>query len=127
MTKAKTFLNNVLSGLINGVLDFGARVGATFSAIKVYVSEAMDAFSAMGDLLKAVVTLQFGDVSRAWDKWISEVKNAGSKAGEAYTKAYNEAAMRTSEVSSSNAPTKSTKGVVLPIPKATAGGVSSQK
>lgn len=126
MTKAKTFLNNVLSGLINGVLDFGARVGATFSAIKVYVSEAMDAFSAMGDLLKAVVTLQFGDVSRAWDKWISEVKNAGSKAGEAYTKAYNEAAMRTSEVSSSNAPTKSTKGVVLPIPKATAGGVSSQ-
>ena len=126
MTKAKTFLNNVLSGLINGVLDFGARVGATFSAIKVYVSEAMDAFSAMGDLLKAVVTLQFGDVSQAWDKWISEVKNAGSKAGEAYTKAYNEAAMKTSEVSSSNAPTKSTKGVVLPIPKATAGGVSSQ-
>lgn len=126
MTKAKTFLNNVLSGLINGVLDFGARVGATFSAIKVYVSEAMDAFSAMGDLLKAVVTLQFGDVSQAWDKWISEVKNAGSKAGEAYTKAYNEAAMKTSEVSSSNAPTKSTKGVVLPVPKATAGGVSSQ-
>ena len=126
MTKAKTFLNNVLSGLINGVLDFGARVGATFSAIKVYVSEAMDAFSAMGDLLKAVVTLQFGDVSQAWDKWISEVKNAGSKAGEAYTKAYNEAAMKTSEVSSSNAPTKSTNGVVLPVPKATAGGVSSQ-
>lgn len=126
MTKAKTFLNNVLSGLINGVLDFGARVGATFSAIKVYVSQAMDAFSAMGDLLKAVVTLQFGDVSQAWDKWISEVKNAGSKAGEAYTKAYNEAAMKTSEVSSSNAPTKSTKGVVLPVPKATAGGVSSQ-
>lgn len=126
MTKAKTFLNNVLSGLINGVLDFGARVGATFSAIKVYVSEAMDAFSTMGDLLKAVVTLQFGDVSQAWDKWISEVKNAGSKAGEAYTKAYNEAAMKTSEVSSSNAPTKSTKGVVLPVPKATAGGVSSQ-
>lgn len=126
MTKAKTFLNNVLSGLINGVLDFGARVGATFSAVKVYVSEAMDAFSAMGDLLKAVVTLQFGDVSQAWDKWISEVKNAGSKAGEAYTKAYNEAAMKTSEVSSSNAPTKSTKGVVLPVPKATAGGVSSK-
>lgn len=126
MTKAKTFLNNVLSGLINGVLDFGARVGATFSAIKVYVSEAMDAFSAMGELLKAVVTLQFGDVSQAWDKWISEVKNAGSKAGEAYTKAYNEATMKTSEVSSSNAPTKSTKGVVLPVPKATAGGVSSQ-
>lgn len=126
MTKAKTFLNNVLSGLINGVLDFGARIGATFSAIKVYVSEAMDAFSAMGDLLKAVVTLQFGDVSQAWDKWISEVKNAGSKAGEAYTKAYNEAAMKTSGVSSSNAPTKSTKGVVLPVPKATAGGVSSQ-
>lgn len=126
MTKAKTFLNNVLSGLINGVLDFGARVGATFSAIKVYVSEAMDTFSAMGDLLKAVVTLQFGDVSQAWDKWISEVKNAGSKAGEAYTKAYNEAAMKTSEVSSSNAPTKSTKGVVLPVHKATAGGVSSQ-
>lgn len=126
MTKAKTFLNNVLSGLINGVLDFGARVGATFSAIKVYVSEAMDAFSAMGDLLKAVVTLQFGDVSQAWDKWISEVKNAGSKAGEAYTKAYNEAAMKTSEVSSSNAPTESTKGVVLPVTKATSGGVSSQ-
>lgn len=126
MTKAKTFLNNVLSGLINGVLDFGARVGATFSAIKVYVSEAMDAFSAMGDLLKAVVTLQFGDVSQAWDKWISEVKNAGSKAGEAYTKAYNEATMKTSEVSSSSAPTKSTNGVVLPVPKATAGGVSSQ-
>lgn len=126
MTKAKTFLNNVLSGLINGVLDFGARVGATFSAIKVYVSEAMDAFSAMGDLLKAVVTLQFGDVSQAWDKWINEVKNAGSKAGEAYTKAYNEATMKTSEVSSSNAPTKSTMGVVLPVPKATAGGVSPQ-
>lgn len=126
MTKAKTFLNNVLSGLINGVLDFGARVGATFSAIKVYVSEAMDAFSAMGDLLKAVVTLQFGDVSQAWDKWISEVKNAGSKAGEAYTKAYNEAAMKTSEVSSSNTTTESTKGVVLPVTKATSGGVSSQ-
>lgn len=110
MTKAKTFLNNVLSGLINGVLDFGARTGATFSAIKVYVSEAMDAFSALGELLKAVVTLQFGDVSQAWDKWINEVKDAGSKAGEAYTKAYNDAVAKTSKTSVQSSPTTATAG-----------------
>lgn len=115
MTKAKTFLNNVLSGLINGVLDFGARTGATFSAIKVYVSEAMDAFNALGELLKAVVTLQFGDVSQAWDKWISEVKDAGSKAGEAYTKAYNDAVAKTAKTALKSTPTTAGTGVVLPV------------
>lgn len=116
MTKAKTFLNNVLSGLINGVLDFGARTGATFSAIKVYVSEAMDAFSALGELLKAVVTLQFGDVSQAWDKWINEVKDAGSKAGEAYTKAYNDAVAKTTKMAVKSTPTTTAgTGVVLPV------------
>lgn len=115
MTKAKTFLNNVLSGLINGVLDFGARTGATFSAIKVYVSEAMDAFSALGELLKAVVTLQFGDVSQAWDKWITEVKDAGSKAGEAYTKAYNDAVAKTAKTALKSTPTTAGTGVVLPV------------
>lgn len=116
MTKAKTFLNNVLSGLINGVLDFGARTGATFSAIKVYVSEAMDAFSALGELLKAVVTLQFGDVSQAWDKWINEVKDAGSKAGEAYTKAYNDAVAKTTKMAVKSTPTTTAgTGVLLPV------------
>ncbi len=115
MTKAKTFLNNVLTGLINGVLDFGARTGATFSAIKVYVSEAMDAFSALGELLKAVVTLQFGDVSQAWDKWINEVKDAGGKAGEAYTKAYNDAVAKTAKTSVNSTPTTAGTGVVLPV------------
>lgn len=128
MTKAKTFLNNVLSGLINGVLDFGARVGATFSAIKVYVSEAMDAFSAMGELLKAVITLQFGDVSQAWDKWINEVKDAGSKAGEAYTKAYNDAVAKTAETAVKSTPTTAGTGVVLPVSTPTkSSAVSSNK
>lgn len=116
MTKAKTFLNNVLSGLINGVLDLGARAGATFSAIKVYVSEAMDAFNALGELLKAVVTLQFGDVSQAWDKWVNEVKDAGSKAGEAYTKAYNDAVAKTTKMAVKSTPTTTAgTGVVLPV------------
>lgn len=128
MTKAKTFLNNVLSGLINGVLDFGARTGATFSAIKVYVSEAMDAFSALGELLKAVVTLQFGDVSKAWDKWINEVKDAGSKAGEAYTKAYNDAVAKTAETAVKSTPTTAGTGVVLPVSTPTkSSAVSSNK
>ena len=129
MTKAKTFLNNVLSGLINGVLDFGARTGATFSAIKVYVSEAMDAFSALGELLKAVVTLQFGDVSQAWDKWINEVKDAGSKAGEAYTKAYNDAVAKTSKTAVQSTPTTTAgTGVVLPISTPTkSSAVTSSK
>lgn len=113
MTKAKTFLNNVLSGLINGVLEFGAQTGATFTAIKVYVAEAMDAFNAMGELLKAVVTLQFGDVSQAWDKWIKEVSEVGSKAGEAYNKAYADAVAKTAEVAVQS-PTKSSASVVLP-------------
>lgn len=128
MTKTKTFLNNVLSGLINGVLDFGARTGATFSAIKVYVSEAMDAFSALGELLKAVVTLQFGDVSQAWDKWINEVKDAGSKAGEAYTKAYNDAVAKTAEMAVKSTPTTAGTGVVLPVSTPTkSSAVSSNK
>lgn len=114
MTKAKTFLNNVLSGLINGVLEFGAQTGATFTAIKVYVAEAMDAFNAMGELLKAVVTLQFGDVSQAWDKWIKEVGEVGSKAGDAYNKAYADAVAKTAEVAVQSAPTKSSASVVLP-------------
>ena len=131
MTKAKTFLNNVLSGLINGVLDFGARVGATFSAIKVYISEAMDAFRAMGELLKAVVTLQFGDVSQAWDKWVNEVKEVGSKAGEAYTKAYNDAVAKTAKTAVKSTPTTTTTastGVVLPVSTTTKpSAVSSSK
>lgn len=117
MTKAKTFLNNVLSALINGVLDFGARTGATFSAIKVYVSEAMDAFSALGELLKAVVTFQFGDVSSAWDKWVKDVGNAGAKAGEAYATAYNEAIAKASTYATttqSGGTTTQVAGVVLP-------------
>lgn len=129
MTKAKTFLNNVLSGLINGVLDFCARIGATFSAIKVYVSEAMDAFSALGELLKAVVTLQFGDVSQAWDKWINEVKDAGSKAGEAYTKAYNDAVAKTAKTALNSTPTTTAgTGVVSPVSTPTkSSAVASSK
>ena len=131
MTKAKTFLNNVLSGLINGVLDFGARTGATFSAIKVYVSEAMDAFRALGELLKAVVTLQFGDVSQAWDKWVNEVKEVGSKAGEAYTKAYNDAVAKTAKTVVKSTPTTTTTastGVVLPVSTTTnSSAVTSSK
>lgn len=126
MTKAKTFLNNVLSGLINGVLDFGASTGATFSAIKVYVSEAMEAFRALGELLKAVVTLQFGDVSQAWDKWIKEVKDVGSKAGEAYTKAYNDAVAKTAKTalkSTPNTNTTASTGAVLPVSTPTKSSV----
>lgn len=115
MTKAKTFNNNVLSGLINGVIDFGASTGATFSATKVYVSESMDAVSAMGELLKAVVTLQFDDVSQAWDKWINEVEDAGSKAGEAYTKAYNDAVAKNPKTAVKSTATTAGTGVVLPV------------
>lgn len=115
MTKSKTFLNNVLSGLINGVLDFGARTGATFSAIKVYVSEVMDASRALGELLKAVVTLQFGDVSKAWDNWLKEVKDAGSKAGEAYTKAYKDAVAKT-EQQQSYPTNKTTTAIAIATP-----------
>lgn len=127
MTKAKTFLNNVLSGLINGVLDFGARIGATFSAIKVYVSEAMDAFRALGELLKAVVTLQFGDVSQAWDQWINEVKDAGGKAGEAYTKAYNDAVAKTATTAVKSTPTTAGTGVVIPTKSTEASSKEADK
>lgn len=124
MTKAKTFLNNVLSGLINGVLDFGARIGATFSAIKVYVSEAMDAFRTLGELLKAVVTLQFGDVSKAWDNWLKEVKDAGGKAGEAYTKAYNDAVSKT-EKQQSYQTNKTTTAIATPYKRSSTSGTKS--
>lgn len=119
MTKAKTFLNNVLSGLINGVLDFGARTGATFSAIKVYVSEAMDAFRALGDLLKSVVTLQFGDVSSAWDNWIKSVGDAGKKAGEAYAIAYNESMAKANSYTPTQPGNATAQGSVVALPGAT--------
>ena len=114
MTQGKTFLNNVLSGMLNGILEFNATVGATFVAIRVYVDEAMKSFASLGEMLKAVVTLQWGDVGSAWDKWIAEVGVAGAKAGEAYTKAYNEAVEKTAETTNNPSSTSPTTGVVLP-------------
>ena len=118
MTQCKTFINNVLAGLINGTLDFGAKISATFSSIKVYTEEAMKSFKSLGELLKAVVTLQFGDVSSAWDKWVKDVGKAGTMAGKAYATAYNEAMAKASSYAtttqSGGAATKGA-GVVLPL------------
>jgi ABC-type transporter Mla subunit MlaD len=127
MTQGKTFLNNVLSGMLNGILEFNATVGATFVAIRVYVDEAMKSFASLGEMLKAVVTLQWGDVGSAWDKWISEVGVAGSKAGEAYTKAYNEAVEKTAETTNNPSSTSPTTGVVLPGAKTSKSSKTDNK
>lgn len=97
LTKGKTFLNNVLAGIFNGILNFGAKAGATFASVKVYVSEAIKSLKSLGEVLKAVVTLQFDDIAPAWDKWISQVGDVGKQAGEAYAKAYNEAITKDAE------------------------------
>lgn len=127
MTQGKTFLNNVLSGMLNGILEFNATVGATFIAIRVYVDEAMKSFASLGEMLKAVVTLQWGDVGSAWDKWIAEVGVAGAKAGEAYTKAYNEAVEKTAETPNNPSSTSPTTGVVLPGAKTSKSSKTDNK
>lgn len=127
MTQGKTFVNNVLSGMLNGILEFNAKVGATFVAIRVYVDEAMKSFASLGEMLKAVVTLQWGDVGSAWDKWIAEVGVAGAKAGEAYTKAYNEAVEKTAETTNNPSSTSPTTGVVLPGAKTSKSSKTDNK
>ena len=127
LTQGKTFVNNVLSGMLNGILEFNATVGATFVAIRVYVEEAMKSFASLGEMLKAVVTLQWGDVGSAWDKWIAEVGVAGAKAGEAYTKAYNKAVEKTAETTNNSSSTSPTTGVVLPGAQTSKSSKSADK
>lgn len=119
ITQCKTFINNVLVGLINGTMDFGAKISATFSSIKVYTDEAMKSFKNLGELLKAVITLQFGDVSSAWDKWIKSVGDAGKKAGEAYAIAYNESMVKANSYTPTQSGNATAQGSVVALPGST--------
>lgn len=92
LTKGKTFLNNVLTGMIQGVIDFGNISVASFEAVKTYMSGLGDAAKLLGEVLKASVAFRFEDVKESWNKLTERVKTLGKEAGEAYTKAYNEAA-----------------------------------
>lgn len=118
ITKSKTFLNNVLTGLIRGTLEFGNVTGASFAAINTWTSEVIKSFKDMGDILDAVLHLRFTDVSKEWDEWVAKVGDAGKKAGEAYSKSYNETVERNKKAET-EAP--DTRGVVTPksLPAAT--------
>ena len=94
LTKSKTFINNVLTGMIKGVMEFGNVSVASFSAVKTYMAGLGDAAKLLGDTLSAAVSLDFDTASASWSKLSERVKGLGKEAGEAYAKAYNETASK---------------------------------
>lgn len=94
LTKGKTFINNVLTGMIKGVMEFGNVSVASFSAVKTYMSGLGDAAKLLGDTLSAAVSLDFDAASASWAKLSERVAGLGKEAGEAYAKAYNETASK---------------------------------
>ena len=94
LTKGKTFINNVLTGMIKGVMEFGNVSVASFSAVKTYMAGLGDAAKLLGDTLSAAVSLDFDAASASWAKLSERVAGLGKEAGEAYAKAYNETASK---------------------------------
>ena len=94
LTKGKTFINNVLTGMIKGVMEFGNVSVASFSAVKTYMSGLGDSAKLLGDTLSAAVSLDFDAASASWAKLSERVAGLGKEAGEAYAKAYNETASK---------------------------------
>ena len=88
ITQGKTFLNNYLAAIINGVLKFGSEISAVFSAVLTYINEAMHSIKAMGDLLYNVITFNWSNVGDAWDKWLKEITEIPGKVSAAYSVAY---------------------------------------
>lgn len=99
ITQGKTFLNNYLVAIINGVLKFGAEISAVFSAVLAYVREAMQSIKAMGDLLYNVITFNWSNVGDAWDKWLKEITEIPGKVSDAYSAAYDKAKKNIAEAS----------------------------
>ncbi len=99
MTQGKTFLNTYLTGIINGVLKFGAEISAVFSAVLTYVGESMQSIKAMGDLLYNVITFNWSNVGDAWDKWLKEITEIPGKVSAAYSAAYDKTKKNIEEAS----------------------------
>lgn len=99
ITQGKTFLNNYLAAIINGVLKFGSEISAVFSAVLTYINEAMHSIKAMGDLLYNVITFNWSNVGDAWDKWLKEITEIPGKVSAAYSAAYDKTKKNIEDVS----------------------------
>lgn len=94
LTKGKTFINDWLTREINRVIEFGNISVATFSAVKTYMSGLGDGAKLLGDTLSAAVSLDFDAASASWAKLRELDAGLGKEVGEAYAKAYYEAASK---------------------------------
>ncbi len=127
LTKGKTFINNVLTYMIKGVMEFGNVSVASFSAVKTYMSGLGDAAKLLGDTLSAAVSLDFDAASASWAKLSERVAGLGKEAGEAYAKAYNETASKYTGSDAKTTTVATQTNVALGKPKTTDSAVEDNK
>lgn len=127
LTKGKTFINNVLTGMIKGIMEFGNVSVASFSAVKTYMAGLGDAAKLLGDTLSAAVSLDFDAASASWAKLSERVVGLGKEAGEAYAKAYNETASKYTGSDAKTTTVATQTNVALGKPKTTDSAVEDNK
>lgn len=127
LTKGKTFINNVLTGMIKGVMEFGNVSVASFSAVKTYMAGLGDAAKLLGDTLSAAVSLDFDAASASWAKLSERVTGLGKEAGEAYAKAYNETASKYTGSDAKTTTVATQSNVTLGNKKTTDSAVEANK